>query len=509
MLVTVGCVRVRERPNCTRTANKKAQKAQMICRKRLGFPLRHCAFAGEILFRVSSLLIVLLYFASLLHAQNRLTISIPTPGEVRIEVEHAPTQTWLFRNAYANRLGLGERVDQFRTFEDTGLEIIAQKIATGGFQTELPASKISYSVKLSTPVANGLNHVSWLADDRGYLMLADLVPTNFERYSVRFNLPNGWSVESSNARDESGAFQVTDPVSPVFFVGRSLRKVSGKLEGAEFDVVLSGKWSFKDTDALKAASKVMERYLSMTQFKLTGKSTIMIAAPPIPAKKNQWWAETRGLTVALLIDPKGDKLQEHLKIIFSHELLHLWVPNSLMFDGAYDWFFEGFTMYMALHTVLDLEVIKFKGFLETLAGAYHSYLSQPDDWSLLEASERRWTTGGSQVYVKGMLVAFLYDLTLRKESGGRITLADRYRELFDVRGAEHARGNEVIIKVLNSSPAMADFTKSYIENAQKLELEQLLPAYGLQLEMNAKGSQLRVSRELSPEQRQLLRSLGY
>lgn len=461
------------------------------------------------LLRLFLLLAILICLAQGASAQNRLTISIPTSGEVKIEAEFPPAQSWSFRNSYANTLGLAERVDKFQAFDDSNYSTPVKKIVAGVFQTELPASKISYSVKLATPVSSGLSHVSWLTDDRGYLMLADLLPTNFESLAVRFNLPAGWSAESSIAPDDSGAFQVTEPVTSVFFVGRSLRKVSTNVEGTKFDVVLSGKWSFKDSDALKTAAKVMERYLSITQFKLPGKSTIMIAAPPIPAKKNQWSAETRGSTVALLIDPNGDKLQEQLKIAFSHELLHLWVPNSLRLDGSYDWFFEGFTMYTALLMVLELDVIKFQGFLQTLAGAYDSYLSQPDDWSLLDASERRWTTFGSNVYVKGMLVAFLYDLRLRTESRGKITLTARYRELFSRRVAEQAQGNEVIIGVLNSSPAMADFTKSYIESAQKLELEQVLPAYGLQLETSGKGSQLRVSRELSAEQRQLLRSLGY
>jgi predicted metalloprotease with PDZ domain len=164
---------------------------------------------------------------------------------------------------------------------------------------------------------------------------------------------------------------------------------------------------------------------------------------------------------------------------------------------------------MALGIALELDVIDFKGFLNTLARAYDSYISKPDDSSLLEASESRWTTSGSQVYVKGFLVAFLYDLLARKESGGKTTLADRYRELFKGGGAEHAQGNEVIIKLLGSSPALGHFAKLYIENVQKLELDRELPAYGLQLEASGKGSQLRVSRELSAEQKLLLRSLGY
>ena len=56
---------------------------------------------------------------------------------------------------------------------------------------------------------------------------------------------------------------------------------------------------------------------------------------------------------------------------------------------------------------------------------------------------------------------------------------------------------------------MNGFAKSYVENSAKLELEQVLPAYGLTLDSSGKESQLRVSRDLNADQKQLLRSLGY
>ena len=456
------------------------------------------------------LVVISFCFVSTINAQSRVTISIPNSGELRIEAEKLPpSHAWSFRNTYANALGIAERIHEFKTFEDLSPIGELNRTAVGEYRSNLAANKIVYSVKLSTAISTGWSHVSWLAEDRGYLMLADLVPIHPERFSLRFNLPAGWTVQSAIAPDEHGEFNVSDPLKSIFFVGRSLRKVSANLDGGVFDVVLSGKWSFKDGEAVKAATRVMQKYLAITGFKLPGKSMIMISPPPIQPKKNEWWAETRGSTVALLIDPRGDALKGQLSVIFTHELLHLWVPNSLKLEGDYDWFFEGFTLYMALRMALDLDVIRFNEFLRTLGRAYDSYLLQPDDLSLIEASERRWTTAGSQVYVKGMLVAFLYDLLARKESNSKSTLEDRYRELFSAGVAEHEQGNEVIMRVLGSSPARVEFTRVYIESARKVELERVLPAYGLQLDVSGKGSQLRVSRALSGEQKQLLRSLGY
>jgi predicted metalloprotease with PDZ domain len=87
--------------------------------------------------------------------------------------------------------------------------------------------------------------------------------------------------------------------------------------------------------------------------------------------------------------------QGQLGIIFTHELLHLWVPNALQLQGDYDWFFEGFTLYTALVTALELKFINLNEYLATLARVYDAYLSRPDELSLIDASERRWTTGNA------------------------------------------------------------------------------------------------------------------
>ena len=277
------------------------------------------------------------------------------------------------------------------------------------------------------------------------------------------------------------------------------------------DLVVAGDWRFKESIALKAAGKVLKKYFELTGFRLSDPTAVMIAPLPVGVGSTKWRAETRGSTVLLLIDPAAPFRNwiGQLGVIFTHELLHLWVPNSLRFEGEYDWFFEGFTLYIALRTALDLKIINFREFLDTLARVYDSYLSNPDELSLVDASERRWTTAGTFLYDKGMLAAFVYDLAIRTEFGIKTTLAGKYRELFAHYGAADINGNDVIIGMLGSSPALKDFTKSYIEKSTRLELESLLPAYGLTLDSSGSSSKLSVSRELNSNQKRLLNSLGY
>jgi len=451
--------------------------------------------------------LLILLSAHCVTAQSRVTISISKPSQIKVEAElSAPTSSWSFRNAYAGVLGIAERIEDFRAAEAD-----VRKAAVGEYRSERKSSMISYTVKLPPPTLADVSHFTWLTGDRGVLMLADLLPLEVQSLSAAFVLPDDWMVEAAFPRDVHGQYEVVEPEKAVFCVGRTLRKSSTTVDGMPLDVVLSGKWRFKDRDALERATKVMERYLALTGFRLRDKSTIIIAPLPINDHKTDWKAETRGSTVVLLMNPDGGfKLwKSQLTVIFTHEVLHLWVPNSLKLEGDYDWFFEGFTLYTALRTALDLRVIDFKEYLATLGRVYDQYRAHPDTLSLIEESERRWASTGSQVYVKGMLVAFLYDLMIRKETGGQRTLADSYRDIFSGRLTDGADGNDAIISVLGSTPVSRSFLKVYVENSTEVDLNKVLPAYGMSVLFTGKGSQLRVDGDLNQDQKRLLRSLGY
>jgi predicted metalloprotease with PDZ domain len=438
---------------------------------------------------------------------DRVTISINNSSQITVQAElSSPVQSWSFRNAYAGVLGIAERIEDFRAADAD-----VKKAAVGEYRAERKSSRISYTVKLPKPTLADVSHLSWLEDDRGVLMLADLIPLEIRSLSAAFVLPDGWTVEASFPRAANGVFEVAEAEKAVFGVGRELRKSSTSVEGMPLDIVLSGKWPFKERDALERATNVMARYLALTGFRLRDKSVIMIVPLPIKDRQTSWKAETRGSTVVLLMNPDaGFKLwKAQLTVIFTHEILHLWVPNSLKLEGDYDWFFEGFTLYTALRTALDLRVIDFKEYLNTLGRVYDTYRAHPDTLSLIEESERRWASPASPVYVKGMLVAFLFDLMMRKESGGQRTLADSYRDLFSGRLTDGADANEVIINVLGSTPVSRDFIKAYVENSTAVDLNKILPAYGMSVLFTGKGSQIQVDGDLNQDQKQLLRSLGY
>ena len=438
-------------------------------------------------------------------------ISITNKSEIGVEIRLAtPADSWSFRNVIAGALGLGERVQQFRASQ-SGQELAVKAIAAGEFRCDAPADTVRYQVRIPPGNPADLAHVSWLSADAGLLLLADLLPEAISSASLTFELPTGWSAQSSSVTDQTGSFQVNQAEQAVFFVGPKARVSSKTVQGMNLQVVVSSDLEYTGQSVVKAANKVLERYFDLTRFALREKPTILLLPLPVSDAGTQWKAETRGSTVVLLVNPRAEitNWPGQLGIIFTHEIFHLWVPNSLTLRGDYDWFFEGFTLYVALRAALRLKLIRFQEFLDTLARVYDSYHSYEDNQTLIEAAERRWTSSDPVVYDKGMLVAFIYDLMIRRDSEGRSSLEDRYRTLFAMYANEPANANDVIIKLLDSPPATKDFSTSYIESTTRIELERILPSFGMAISRDAKVSHLNVSKDLTGEQRQLLRSLGY
>jgi predicted metalloprotease with PDZ domain len=131
--------------------------------------------------------------------------------------------------------------------------------------------------------------------------------------------------------------------------------------------------------------------------------------------------------------------------------------------------------------------------------------------SLIGASERRWTTSSSLVYEKGMLVAFIYDLALRKFSSCRASLDDVYSELFQSDAPRQTKANETIIKLLSEREGLESFAKQYVESAGGIDLDSVVAAYGIQVQRGGQGAntKLVIRRDPDKAQRQLLGCIGY
>lgn len=444
---------------------------------------------------------------SIVSAQASLKIAVlPSVGVEVTGTGLSPANRWSFRNAIANSLGLAERVGEFRAFDVDGREVATRKVATGEYRAEENAAAFKFKIRLGPVPASASAHVSSLSDDFGVLMLRDLLPLNLGEFGLEFELPKGWSSFSSIGTGNS--YRVVQPDKAVFLVGRDVRRSSASVDDVDVELLVADAFPVSDKDVLKPAKKIIAEYIRLTNAKPSTKVAIILVPLRNATTLTRWKAEAIGNTSLLFIDPRAkfSNWRGQFGVIFTHELFHLWVPNSLDLAGEYDWFFEGFTLYTALLTALDQKLIDFQEYLDTLGRVYDSYLSYPD-LSLLDATDRRWSGNGAAVYDKGMLVAFLYDLMVRRESHSKATVRDLYRSLFSTRRVEMQDANQVIIGLLTSGAK--SFPRSYVESAARLELDKLLPEFGLELDSSRSVSKIRAARVLTGEQQQLLKSLGY
>lgn len=438
-------------------------------------------------------------------------LKITLPYIVEISIQTTGMRQWSFRNVYGNVIGLGNRIEDFHATKSDGTEVDVQTVTAGEFKTADEVSEYRYKVRLQPADSVSLTHVSWLTSEDGFLMLADLLPQNeTSNLLLEVAAPEKWTIETTLTSDRDH-FLVNDSGNAVLFIGSALKKSSRNMKGTKFDLVVSGNWPFNESKIADLASKVLHTYLALTGFQLGDASSVMIAPMPFSSSATKWKAETRGSTVVLAIDPqaKFPTWTGQLGVIFTHELLHLWIPNSLKLKGDYDWFFEGFTLYQALLTAFDLKLITTKELLATIARVYDSYLSYPDNRSLLEESERRWTTKGSLVYDKGMLLAFMFDIRLRRHSNLAERYSNVYRKLFDDFAGKQADANQAIIGLLNSFAGMHEFGATFIESKSPLQLEHLLSEFGLDLNTGGQASSLKVKPRLTTDQKRLLHSFGF
>jgi predicted metalloprotease with PDZ domain len=413
-------------------------------------------------------------------------------------------------------MGLGERIENLALTDEKGVEVAVRKLAPGEFVAGRAATQFRYDLKLEPPAfASDAAHVSWLSDERGLLMLGDMLPAPPGGVKLKLALPANWGVATLEAKNKGGEYVVEDAEAAVFMVGLNLRERRQRAGSMEALCVTSGEWAFSDADLSNSVGDILKDYEKVSGGVPRRQALILLLPFPRPVGGSAWSAETRGGTLVFLSNRLPSKIAALVQLngSLTHELFHLWVPNGLALDGDYAWFYEGFTNYQALRAGMRQGQLTFQDYLNALGRAFDGYRAArgAKEISLLEASERRWLNGQRLVYNKGMLVAFLYDLTLMQQTEGKLSLDDAYRELFRRHAAKERRqdGNRAIMNVLSSMRGMGDFAERYIQNPSEVSLVPAIEPFGLRVEAGGISTHVSVASALSQTQRDLLRKLGY
>src|SRR5262249_27156113 len=154
---------------------------------------------------------------------------------------------------------------------------------------------------------------------------------------LELSLPSEWTCSTAAEMDYQRRYYVKQTEKAVFLIGRSLRTQVELGKASMLGCFIAGDWPFKDDVILGAGIKVLQAYTALTHFAPLERPVVMLVPLPVATGSVKWRAETRGSTVVLLMDPQADikNWKGQLGIIFTHELLHLWVPNSLRLEGDY------------------------------------------------------------------------------------------------------------------------------------------------------------------------------
>ncbi len=468
--------------------------------------------------------LILQFFTNVDAQADDIRIKIKAETQLLAEIEyrfsaHDQQKNWVgirFLDEYAGINGLiEERFSLVKIYDKTGYLVAQKRFMAADTVRVANMGAIGYTVGLkprSSPFAAA--HVSWMNGDGGLLMLGDLFPQSTRKTAkIRFEMPDGWKVFSSETEIEPDVFMVSDIDKAVFYLGLNMREYKITARNSHLYLTISGDWHFSDAAAASISESIFEHYDRLFGSLPKTSLRIRIDKFPVPVAIGNWEADTRGRSVTIMSSDMPFKSQslQRLHEQLRHELFHLWIPNGLNLSGKYDWFYEGFALYQSLKTGVAVNRIGFNDFLNTLSRAYEIDRLQTKKLSLIDASKERWNGADTQIYARGLLVAFLCDLALLERSKGKRSVANILKEIYEKHRfpAPIADGNTALLNILRINSELVPIVDRNITGAESLVWESFLKFAGITAETNDKLTKLRVSPKPTSGQKAILDMLGY
>lgn len=419
-----------------------------------------------------------------------------------------------FLDSIASANGLGKRISEVRLFDRSGQPVNVKKFADGEYVASGDYNSWEYTIDLTPPKNSAASaHMSWIGSNEGILMTDDLLPqfvANGKAASAVVRLKNlpGWKSFATDTDAATHDIRIDELTKGVIFVGASFREKTVKTGSADLRLITSGDWLFTDDEASQMAEEVFAEYTRIFGSAPSGMSRIAIMKFPATMTHGSWEAETRGKSITLLSSDMPFRTQslQRLHEQLRHEIFHLWIPNAVKLKGNYAWFYEGFALYQSLKTAVAMNRIRFDDFLDTLSRAYSIDLRQIPRRPLIDADNRAIGVADTQIYARGMLVAFLLDVALLRESKGRSNVSGFSRRIFQRYSKEiDVNGNAAVLEAIGN-PA---FAKRYILGADLFDIDKDLTGSGILLETSGRTPVFRAAPKPSGREKEMLDRLGY
>lgn len=434
-----------------------------------------------------------------------------------------------FSDQFAGVGDLSQRVYSLKISAGKDLPLPVEIRGDGLYSFETAGRSQSITISYEMRLARAMDPsqyalVSSLGVDAGFLMLADLLPRLCEEGSdceavnpLRLQVapPPGWRIATTeNGREE--LFEISDPRRAVFFLAR-MREKAIAVGAMDLRVAIAGDWNFGDEEVFKLAEAVAREQAAIIGDAEKGSFLITLAPFSQPLTGLRSSAVTTGRTSVLMLNPNNDAAATfaHYRRHLAHEMFHFYLPNAFQIRENFDWFWEGFTRYVALLTLARLRLIGQREYLDAIAAEYESYWFNPlrNQISLIEVSPEKFSSGAKYdlVYRKGMLVAALYDLELRWQSRGKLNVADVAKKLYQnyaLRGREI--GNREVLDEMSKIGDFSRLIRDDIEGVRDIDLNERVKRYGLVMEWEATGrgrARLKMAVRMSDRQQTLFSDL--
>lgn len=436
-------------------------------------------------------------------------VALPAGGEIELR----------FADRFAGIERLSERIVGLQVKDEAGESRVLEPPGNGVYRVAR-AEQIAFEYELRLSQLAGASVdpgryalTSSLSAEAGFLLPSDALPEvctasqcEPARVRLRFQLPADWRVATTEL-ESAGVFEVADPRRAVFFLG-PLQTHTMRIGEMNFQFAIAGQTSWPATEIAALVEGIARQQAAFLGSREQGNYLVTLAPFPVPLTGLRSVALTRGRSIVMMLNPEADAArtralyQKHL----AHEMFHFYVPEALQPRENFDWFWEGFTRYVALLTLRELRLLSLRTYLDEIGAEFAGY--HANLWrgrvSLLAASQEKFASAASYdlLYRKGTFVAALYDLELRLQSEGKRTVLDVIRALY----AEYRQrelGNSEVLGALKAAGKFDSFVQEYIEGTREIALADAVKSLGLTVENVSGRLRLNVAKKLSRQQKAL------
>lgn len=435
-----------------------------------------------------------------------------------------------FRDRFAGIDRLSERIYGIRATTDGDAGRLPLEIHGDGLYVMTPgndgeAIQLTYELRLGRaldPSQYGL--VSSLGPQSGILHPVDILPQICSESAndcaespvrLRVDPPDGWkSIISSEAKD--GVFEIAQPSSTLILLGQ-FREREFSAGSMRLRAVIAGAWGFSDEEFFTLAESIAKEQASMIESRESGDYVVTLTPFPLPLTGLRSSGICVGRSAVLMLN-QGNVPQQSMGLLrrhLAHEMFHYYLPNVFNVRENFDWFWEGFTRYAAMLTLTRQKLLDLQGYLDAIGEEYESYYYNPlsAHRSLIAASAEKFSNQSMAdlVYRKGTLVAALYDLEVRRQSKGALSLVDALKTLYHNYAKQSATvGNREVLTELGRLGDLAGIIRDDIEGVREIDLPERVKPYGLFLEWSRATSgkaKITVAPKASAEKKRILNGI--